>query len=167
MLIRAHLVHVSTASAIFLGQKTYTLDSKSRVSVQPSWRPENGSDVVLVYGKSDGVPMIKVVTPEQLAAHRAKIAASQAMNEAEKTAKRRNLAARCWEGSINEQGKLLIPRELCDRLGLQPETEILQIGCDEYFEIWKKADFHEDSQLNLNETSKQTSYVANDDVGGL
>lgn len=161
------LVHVSANSAIFIGQKTYTIDSKNRVAVQPSWRPENGSDVVLIYGKSSGVPMIKVVTPEQLAAHRAKIAASTAMNEAEKTAKRRNLAARCWEGSINEQGKLLIPRELCERLNLQPEMEVLQIGCDDYFEIWKKTDFHEDTQLNLEETSKQTSYIANDDVGGF
>ncbi len=160
-------MHVSTTERIFFGQKTYTIDSKSRVAVQPSWRPENGSDVILVYGKSSGVPMIKVVSPEQLAAHRAKIAASQTMNEAEKTAKRRNLAARCWEGNINEQGKLLIPRELCERLNLHPEMEVLQVGCDDYFEIWKKADFREDTQLNLEEATKTHSYAANDDVGGF
>lgn len=159
-------MHVSTTEQFFIGQKTYTIDSKNRVAVQPSWRPASGTEVILIYGKTGGVPMIKVITPEQLTAHRAQIAASTSMNDAQKAEKRRNLAARCWEGSINDQGKLLIPRELCDRLGLQPEMEVLQIGCDTYFEIWKKAEFVEDDQLNLNEAKPTASYTANDDVGG-
>jgi len=157
-------VHVDVQRHIFFGQKTYTLDSKCRVSVQPSWRPANGSEVVLIYAKSAGVPLIRVVTQEQLDAHRTAILNSAAMNDAEKAAKRRNLAARCWEGYINDQGKLLIPRELCERLNLHPETDLLQVGCDDYFEIFKKADFKDDEQLNLDEA--KANYAEKDDVGG-
>lgn len=160
-------MHVSAIEHKFFGQKTYTLDSKNRIGVQPAWRPETSSEVILVYSKSNGVPLLKVITRELLAAHLAQIDNSESMNTAQKSAKRRNLAARCWDASINEQGKLLIVRELCDRLGLQPEGEVLQVGCDNYFEIWNKAHFDEDDQLNLEDTLNASSYKEADDVGGF
>ena len=160
-------MHVSATGHNFIGQKTYTIDSKSRVAVQPAWRPANGADLILVYSKTKGVPMLKVITPELLTSHLDLIANSAGMNEAQKSEKRRNLAARCWDAGINEQGKLLIPRELCDRLNLQPEAEVLQIGCINYFEIWNKALFDEDVQLNLDDSPSAASYINNDDVGGF
>lgn len=160
-------MHVSAIGHNFFGQKTYTIDSKNRVAVQPAWRPESGSEVILVYSKSQGVPLLKVITREVLADHLAKIEGSASMNPAQKSAKRRNLAARCWDANINEQGKLLIVRELCDRLNLEPEGEVLQIGCGDYFEIWNKAHFNEDEQLNLDDTLSSTSYQDADDVGGF
>jgi DNA-binding transcriptional regulator/RsmH inhibitor MraZ len=50
----------------------------------------------------------------------------------------RQLAMRCREVSLNDQGKLLIPKDLSEKAGITPESTVILAGCGMHFEIWSK-----------------------------
>jgi DNA-binding transcriptional regulator/RsmH inhibitor MraZ len=144
-----------SACATFSGFKSYTLDSRCRVTVQQSWRPAEGTEWVLLLSqrkKSSPYPYIRVITSEQLAAQRLRIANSQVMSDPQKQAMRRDLAARCWEGYLSEGGKLQLPQPLCKVMDLGPDTEVVQLGRDDFFEIHKAANFNYLDQIQAEQT---------------
>lgn len=133
-----------SAVARFSGLKAYTLDSRCRVTVQQSWRPLNGTELVLIISRRSPAsphPFLRVITPEELAAHREAITNSQVMDELQKRSMRRELASRCWEAHLTDTGKLQLPQLLCKQLDLGPDSEIYQLGRDDFFEIHRAADF--------------------------
>ena len=48
------------------------------------------------------------------------------------------LAMLCRVASVNEQGKLLVPKELSEAAGISAESEVVLAGRDLHFEVWSK-----------------------------
>ena len=59
----------------------------------------------------------------------------------EKTIILGRLAARCRDASINEQGKLLIAKEVSDETGIEAEATVWLVGRQSYFEVWSEENF--------------------------
>jgi DNA-binding transcriptional regulator/RsmH inhibitor MraZ len=47
----------------------------------------------------------------------------------------------CREVTLNDQGKLLVPKDLSEKAGILAEAEVMLVGRGIYFEIWSKANF--------------------------
>jgi DNA-binding transcriptional regulator/RsmH inhibitor MraZ len=116
------------------------MDPKFRVSIPPSWRPEAGESLFLLVSTSYEMPVIKV---HSQAAYDKKVALVEdsAMTPKAKGQMLGRLAMWSLEVTLNEQGKLLVPKSLSEQAGIQAEAEVYLAGRGNYFEIWSKTNF--------------------------
>ena len=91
---------------------------------------------------SEGVKVIKVLTDEAVAYRLQKIEAHETDPKKEAQTKTR-LKRLLRESSVNEQGKMLIPKDLADYAGIAPDSEVTLSAGDSHFEIWNRAKFEE------------------------
>lgn len=141
----------------YKGFTPYKMDPKFRVSVPTAWRPEAGGVLFLLFSKEHEMPLVKVLSHE---AYGEKVALIQGSDKTpvEKGKLLGKLAMLCREVSLNEQGKLLVPKDLSEKAGIQADSEVVLAGRGIHFEIWSKANF--DKVLNI-ETREDES----DDLG--
>lgn len=59
------------------------------------------------------------------------------------------LAMHIRETTLNEQGKLLIPKELSNYAGINRDSEIRLAGRGDYFEIWNKENHTQQIAIEL------------------
>jgi MraZ protein len=124
----------------YKGSFPYKIDSKNRVNVVPSWRPPQGAGLSLMASVSEGVNVIKVLTDEAVAYRLQKIEAHETDPKKEAQTKTR-LKRLLRESSVNEQGKMLIPKDLADYAGIAPDSEVTLSAGDSHFEIWNRSSF--------------------------
>lgn len=116
---------------------THKMDPKARVSIPVEWRPAPNESLFLLASQTYEMPMIKVLSNEAYL-HRVNLIKESAYTPAEKTRKLGKLASLCKVVQLNEQGKLLIPKDLIVKAGLTPESELVLAGRGLHFEVWNK-----------------------------
>ena len=72
-------------------------------------------------------------------------------DEATKRQLKGSLAAFCREVSINEQGKLLIPKDLSEKAEIKPDSEIMLVGRHGHLEVWNRLHFERAQELEMNQ----------------
>jgi len=124
------------------GIQSYKTDAKNRVTVVSGWRPPQGDPIYLMASKDEGVNIIKVLSAGAVQ-HRLEIF-ERKVTDTKKLAKLKTKLKRVLrDSSINDQGKLLIPRDLAAHSGIGPDTEVMLSAGDSHFEIWPKAKYEE------------------------
>jgi MraZ protein len=148
---------VSSNYQRYKGFTPYKMDPKFRVSVPTAWRPEAGGVLFLLFSKEHEMPLVKVLSHE---AYGEKVSLIQGSDKSpvEKGKLLGKLAMLCREVSLNEQGKLLVPKDLSEKAGIEADSEVVLAGRGIHFEIWSKANF--ERVLNI-ETREDES----DDLG--
>ncbi|HVJ45320.1 MAG TPA: hypothetical protein VM511_02970 [Luteolibacter sp.] len=131
---------MSQTAQIFRGEYSYKMDPKNRVSIHPDFRPAPGEKVFLMRAKSEDMPVLKVLNGAEYD-RRVAIVEKSDKTEKEKNKLRGDLARRCHEASINEQGKLLISKGLVEEVGIETEGTAWLIGRHSYFEIMSGANY--------------------------
>lgn len=141
----------------YTGFHPYKIDPKFRVSVQASWRPEAGVSLYLLFAKDLGIPLVRVLSKE---AYNHKVATINQSDKpvAEKGKLLAKLALLSREANVNEQGKLLVPKDLSEKAGIAPDSDVMLAGRGMAFEIWSKENF--DTYL-----AQLTGDDAEDDLG--
>ena len=124
----------------YTGFHPYKIDPKFRVSVQASWRPEVGTPLYLLFAKDLGLPMVRVLSREAYN-HKVLVINDSDKTPAEKSKYLAKLALLSREATVNEQGKLLVPKDLSEKAGIDPESDVILAGRGMNFEIWSKANF--------------------------
>jgi DNA-binding transcriptional regulator/RsmH inhibitor MraZ len=124
----------------YKGSFPYKTDSKNRVNVVPSWRPPQGEGLSLMASVSEGVNIIKVLTNDAVVYRLRKIEQHETDPKKEAQTKTR-LKRLLRESSVNEQGKMLIPRDLAQHAGIAPDSEVTLSAGDSHFEIWNREKF--------------------------
>ena len=124
----------------YKGSFPYKIDSKNRVNVVPSWRPPQGAGLSLMASISVGVKVIKVLTDEAVAYRLQKIEEHETDPKKEAQTKTR-LKRLLRESSVNEQGKMLIPKDLAEYAGIESDSEVTLSAGDSHFEIWNRSSF--------------------------
>lgn len=132
------------------GNHAYKVDPKYRISILTSWRPEVGGILNLQLSSDRGLPMIKVLDEVAYGDLVDRVHSSD-MSQREQAETLRQLAMRCREVTLNDQGKLLIPKELSEKAGIAPESTVILAGCGIHFEIWSKDNFDELIRITDNE----------------
>jgi len=124
----------------YKGFTPYKMDPKFRVSIPPLWRPKAGESLYLLFSQAHEMPVVKVLSQ---AAYNEKVELVQgsAKTPKEKGRMLGRLAMLSREATLNEQGKLLVPKDLSEQAGIVAEAEVMLAGRGNYFEIWSKENF--------------------------
>lgn len=136
----APIVPVSEFEQRYKGFKPAKMDSKYRVSIQPAWRPEAGRSLFLLFSKEYDMPVVKALS-EAAYAERVEIINGSEKTPAEKTKLLGKLAMLCREVTLNDQGKLLVPKDLSEKASINADSEIMLAGRGTHFQIWSKSNF--------------------------
>ena len=96
------------------------------------------------------MPMLKVLT-RQGYMERVEIVEKSDKDEATKRQLKGRLAMLCREVSINEQGKMLIPKDLSERAEIKPDSEIMLVGRHGHYEVWNRLHFERWEELEMNQ----------------
>jgi DNA-binding transcriptional regulator/RsmH inhibitor MraZ len=131
----------------YVGQKTLKMDPKYRVSIQGSWRSEPSERIYLQHGENAGVPFLKVLSRSAYLDRVKRVEESQ-MTAAEKSYLLKMLASSCRDAQINDQGKLLVPKEVSEKAGISADSDVVLNGCGIYFEIWSKENYEKIHAVN-------------------
>jgi len=148
---------VSEFEQRYKGFKPAKMDAKYRVSIQPAWRPEQGHSLFLLFSKEYDMPVVKALS-EAAYAERVEIINSSDKTPAEKGKMLGKLAMLCREVALNDQGKLLVPKDLSEKAGIAADSEIMLAGRGTHFQIWSKDNF--DKVLDI-----ETTQEVDDDLG--
>ncbi len=139
-LIRQLTLPVNTADQRYKGFKSFKMDPKFRVSIPTAWRPEAEEPLFLQFSNSHEMPVVKVLSVE---AYNEKVALVKDSDKspADKGQLLGKLAMLCREVTLNDQGKLLVPKDLSEKAGIAADAEVVLAGRGIYFEIWSKSNF--------------------------
>jgi len=124
----------------YKGFKPFKMDPKFRVSVPVAWRPEAGASLFLLFSKQHEMSVVKVLSQEAYD-EKVELIKGSDKTPAEKGKLLGKLAMLCREASLNEQGKLLVPKDLSEKSGIEADGDVVLAGRGIYFEIWSKTNF--------------------------
>ena len=124
----------------YTGFHPYKIDPKFRVSVQASWRPDVGVPLYLLFAKDLGLPMVRVLSKEAYN-HKVAVINDSDKSPGDKSKYLAKLALLSREATVNEQGKLLVPKDLSEKAGIYAESDVILAGRGMNFEIWSKTNF--------------------------
>lgn len=98
------------------------------------------------------MPVVKVLSQEAYA-ERVELIRGSDKTPAEKGKTLGKLAMLCREVTLNEQGKLLVPKDLSEKAGIEADSDVMLAGRGIHFEIWSKANF--DRMLQIETTQEE------------
>jgi DNA-binding transcriptional regulator/RsmH inhibitor MraZ len=142
---------MSVSNQRYKGFLPYKMDPKFRVSIQPLWRPKAGAALLLLFSKEHDLPVVNVLSQEAYD-EKVELIQSSALTPREKREKLGKLAMLSREATVNDQGKLLVPKDLSEKAGIAADAEVMLAGRGNYFQVWSMANFATVLEI---ETNKQ------------
>ncbi len=120
----------------FEGVFDFKLDAKFRVSVPSDWRPGKGEALLLrlLQWQTYKIPVLKALTDQAFAAMIASIDESD-LSAGIKSQRKGLLYSRNTQVTINDQGKVLIPKRLAEEHGLEAGGAVHLFGGGTNFDI--------------------------------
>lgn len=122
------------------GEKFLKMDPKYRISIHGNLRSSIGDTLYLMKGEYNGLSYLKVLSREAYLERINRVQISD-LPPADKADLIGEFANSCSNASINDQGKLQIPKEVSERADIPAESEVVLSGRGNHFEIWSKANF--------------------------
>ncbi len=142
-----YVVYSQTMSSVsdnLFGAYTHKLDPKNRIAIPTEWRPSEGCALLLLSGQRLELPTVKAYTREKFQQIIDKIESTAGYTEAQIDLFIGKLYANCVEVIINSQGKLLIPKHMCEHAHLSSSVRL--VARRGYFELWEPSLYEEVSQ---------------------
>ena len=93
-----------------------------------------------MFAKDLGVPLVRVLSKGSYN-HKVETINNSDKTPADKTKLLAKLALLVREANVNEQGKLLVPKDLSEMAGIAPDSDVVLAGRGMNFEIFSKANF--------------------------
>ena len=113
----------------------HKLDAKGRVSVPVTWRPAQGESVFLLRADSYGQPTLRVLSEAAFSKKLEQIEESENLTPRQKDNAAGMMYANSIEASVNEQGKLLIPKAWAEERQLKRPGAVILVGRGNHFEM--------------------------------
>ena len=89
------------------------MDRKFRVAIPPAWRPDADEPLFLLLSRAHELPVLKVLTQKGYEEEVKRISESDA-SVGQKRLLQGALAMLCRCATLNDQGKVLLPKDLCE-----------------------------------------------------
>ena len=125
-------ITVGNASTMFLGQYTYILDDKGRLTIPARFREELSGSIVITRGLDPCLTIYPMDVWDEIAL---KVNALP-ITDPRGRALRRVFYADAISAELDRQGRILIPDRLREIAGLGLTTEAVIVGLDRFLEIW-------------------------------
>jgi len=124
-----------------IGAFPYKMDAKCRVSIPGDWRRElDKEELFLLQSSYENVPTLRVLTETEFGNILQQIEES-GMTVAKKRIARGLVFEKCVKAKLNDQGKLSVPKNICDHPGIQASNGLVLVGRGDYVEIFNEENY--------------------------
>lgn len=104
----------------------------------------------LLFSRTHDLPVLKVLSEEAFDERVATVQQSE-LAPAKKQALLASLYMLCREVSLNDQGKMSLPKDLCLKANMEPDSDIVLAGRGNYFEIWNQEAHDKVMEIEMNQ----------------
>jgi MraZ protein len=128
--------------AKFLGRFRHTLDHKGRVAIPARFRralPPESHDTFTGFYRNDGAEICLTLYCASEFSERLAAIAEESSNLAHVRRLKRAIYAKASDFQIDPQGRIAIPQDLKNELGL--EKDVLFVGIEDTVEVWSPEKF--------------------------
>jgi MraZ protein len=122
----------STAQFLYAGEFRHFIDEKNRITIPARWRGEGTEEFIIVPEANH--QFLIVMAPEEFSRLNAAVESDPNVSARDRRVFFRQLHSRAQQGAADRQGRLLLPEELCKKVGLKGEVAL--VGGRGRFEIW-------------------------------
>lgn len=140
---------MSVSPKVYESDYDHKLDPKYRVSIPVAFRPDEGDSVRLQVSKEHEEKVIKVFTLEAFEDKFRQIEEAD-IPQGNKNKLAGALRMTSKQVAINAQGKLTVPKDWADKIGLKAEGSVKLAGRDSYYVICTEDSFNRISEADLN-----------------
>ena len=124
--------NVSLPERFFAGEFRHSIDEKNRVTIPSRWRRDKAEEFILLPEATH--QFLVVLPPEEFAKMSSTAEANQGVSARDRRIFLRQLHSRAQHAVADRQGRLVLPEELCRKIGLKGEVSL--VGGRGRFEIW-------------------------------
>lgn len=117
---------------MLLGQFSYTLDSKGRLTIPSRFRDELSAEIVVTRGLDHCLTVYPIDVWEEISQK----VTSLPITDPRGRALRRIFFADAVNAELDRQGRILIPDRLREIAGLELTSEVVVVGLDKFIELW-------------------------------
>jgi MraZ protein len=122
----------SPPERFFAGEFRHSIDEKNRITIPSRWRRDKAEEFILLPEATH--QFLLVMSPQEFARMGSAAETNQAVSARDRRVFLRHLHSRAQHASADSQGRLVLPEELCRRIGLKDEVAL--VGNRGRFEIW-------------------------------
>jgi MraZ protein len=130
----------------YAGEFSHAIDEKNRITIPARWRSEGTEEFIILPEANH--QFLMVMSPQEFSRMSAAAESNTQVSPRDRRVFFRQLHARAEHGVSDRQGRLVLPEDLCKKLGLKGEVTL--VGGRGRFEIWNLARW---KQANTEETS--------------
>jgi MraZ protein len=122
----------SPTQSFYAGEFRHAIDDKNRITIPSRWRRDEAEEFILLPEANH--QFVLVMSPEEFARMSSAAESNEAVSARDRRVFLRQLHSRAQHGAADRQGRLVLPEDLCKRIGLKGEVAL--IGGRGRFEIW-------------------------------
>ena len=122
----------SPPERFYAGEFRHSIDEKNRVTIPSRWRRDEAEEFILLPETSH--QFLLVMSPEEFARMSSTAESNLAVSARDRRVFLRQLHSRAQHAGTDRQGRLVLPEELCRKVGLKGEVAL--VGNRGRFEIW-------------------------------
>jgi MraZ protein len=123
---------LSPPERFYAGEFRHSIDEKNRVTIPSRWRRDKAEEFILLPEANH--QFLLIMSPEEFARMSSVAEASQAVSARDRRVFLRQLHSRAQHATTDRQGRLVLPEEVCKKIGLKGEVAL--VGGRGRFEIW-------------------------------
>ncbi|HYR23355.1 MAG TPA: hypothetical protein VEP30_10600 [Chthoniobacterales bacterium] len=116
----------------YAGEFRHFIDEKNRITIPARWRRGVAEEFILLPQADD--QFLLVMSPEEFSRMSAAAEADPNVSARDRRVFFRQLHSRAEHGAADKQGRLVLPEDLCKKVGLK--GEVVLVGGRGRFEIW-------------------------------
>lgn len=120
------------SSQLFAGEFRHAIDDKNRITIPSRWRDDDAQEFILLAEATH--QFLVVMSPEEFSRMSAAAESDPSISARDRRVFLRQLHARAQHGVTDRQGRLVLPEDLCRKVGLKGEVAL--VGGRGRFEIW-------------------------------
>ncbi|HXX41446.1 MAG TPA: hypothetical protein VEI58_04190 [Chthoniobacterales bacterium] len=122
----------TSSQTFFAGDFRHFIDEKNRITIPARWRGNRAEEFIIL--AEAHYQFLLVMPPEEFSRMSAAVETDPAVSPRDRRVFFRQLHSRAQHGSADKQGRLVLPEELCKKVGLKGEVAL--VGGRGRFEIW-------------------------------
>ena len=127
-----HMDADSQPERFYAGEFRHSIDEKNRITIPSRWRRDGPEDFILLPEATH--QFLLVMSPKEFAKMSSAAEANENISALNRRVFLRQLHSRAQHAAADRQGRLVLPDELCQKVGLK--SEVALVGNRGRFEIW-------------------------------
>jgi MraZ protein len=122
----------SPPERFYAGEFRHSIDEKNRITIPSRWRRDKAEDFILLPEASQ--QFLLVMSQDEFARMSSAAESNESVPARDRRVFLRQLHSRAQHAAADRQGRLVVPDELCRKIGLKGEVAL--VGGRGRFEIW-------------------------------